>query len=90
MSEEITDSRLLVCCHEYEGSQLHRNICVPSVRVCAYHVQETGVFMLRVNNRHGMIYFYILVQQNFNVQRELKMVWQRPGQTDSSTDREED
>jgi hypothetical protein len=74
MSEEITDSRLLVCCHEYVGSKLHRNLGVPSVRVCAYHVKETGVFMLRVNNRHGMTSFYILVQQNFNVQCELKML----------------
>jgi hypothetical protein len=90
MSQEITDSRLLVCCHEYEGSKLHRNVCVPCVRVCAYHVRETGVFVQRVNNRPGMTSFYILVQQNFNVQREFRMLWQRPGETDSSTDREED
>ena len=72
MSEEIINSRLLVCCQEYEGSKLHRNIGVSSVRVCAYHAQETGFFMLRVNNRPGMTSYYILVQQNFNVQREVK------------------
>jgi hypothetical protein len=74
MSEEITDSQLLVICHEYEGSKLHRNVGIPSLRVCVYQVQETGIFMLRFNNSPGMTSFDILVQQNFNVQCELKML----------------
>jgi hypothetical protein len=55
-----------------------------------YHVQKTGFFMLRLNNRHDVTSFDIFVEENFNAQRGLRMSWQGPEQTDSSPERKKD